>query len=216
MLEDAVKRIGWLTTKPWLILGKGPSFDLRCHFDLDAYEVLTLNHACQVVAATVAHFTDLEAFRECIPDTLNVDGVAVPYVPDFVLPFVPHENMGPGHYNLDELVEMDKPHGIKTLCDTGKLWGYNSTRVPQHRWHKTLNVVRVRYFSAVAAFNLLALAGHRRVYTLGVDGGTRYAACFDKQHCLANGQTSFDIQFKEIEATVKRHGMKWINLAAKV
>jgi hypothetical protein len=66
----------------------------------------------------------------------------------------------------------------------------------------------VRYFSAVAAVNLLAVSGVREIFTIGVDGGSSYAPDFDKKTLLVNGRASFDVQFKEIRDTEKRKGVK--------
>lgn len=213
MILDAVEQIRALRKKPWLILGKGPSLDLRVHFDLDAYNTFSINHACKIHAGTVAHFMDVEALLDCRDDLFNTDSVALPYVPNVVLPWVPHANMGPGHYNLDELMPQHQYGVLRCFAARGQLWSYNSTRVPQSRYCPCLSEVRVRYFSAVAAFNLLALAGVKKVYTLGIDGGKKYATGFNRKDCLANGQKSFDVQFKEIDATLKRHRMEWTNLA---
>jgi hypothetical protein len=74
-------------------------------------------------------------------------------------------------------------------------------------------VIRVRYFSAVAAINLLVAAGHtEEIYTLGVDGGTRYNPVFDTKDRLSNGRSSFDIQFDEFEKTVKSSGVRIVKL----
>jgi hypothetical protein len=213
VIGDAVERLGTYRSRPWLVLGKGPSLDLRDCFDLDRFHVLALNHACRVWPATCVHFMDLEAYLDCRADVLSADGVVLPHVPDVVLPWVPHRNMGPGHFTLEELVR-DGWGGLDHLAAAGRLWSYNSTRVPRQRHHPGLRRVRVRYFSAVAAFNLLALAGCKEVYTLGIDGGTSYAAGMDPRHCLANGRDSFDCQFQEIQRTLARHHMVWVNLAA--
>jgi hypothetical protein len=71
-----------------------------------------------------------------------------------------------------------------------------------------LPTVRVRLFSAVAGLNILALARVKRVYTLGIDGGTEYAKCVPAADRLANGQDSFDVQFKELRRTHRVLGVK--------
>ena len=52
-------------TKPWLILGKGPSFSKRHQFDLSAYNTLSLNHAVREQAVTIAHIIDLDVIYAC-------------------------------------------------------------------------------------------------------------------------------------------------------
>lgn len=218
MIDNAVKRLARMRSKPWLILGKGPSLDLRCHFDLDQYHTLSLNHACRVHRVTVAHFTDLEAFWDCATTDLvaTESAVAMPYTPNVVFPYVPHIHMQPGHYNLTELIDDVQDKNLRVLSEADRLWSYNSSRVPRKRWHPDLTTVQVRYFSAVPAFNLLAMAGHKKIYTLGIDGGKDYADAFHPRDKLANGRDSFDIQFVEIQRTLKRYGVVHINLVEKL
>lgn len=214
MTEDAVT---WLRRhrgdRPWLVLGKGPSLDKRHLFSLDSYQIFALNHACRVHKPRVAHFTDLEAFYACLPVLEAYAATGTP--PKIVLPWVPHVAMGPGEKNLAELLEMDRRGGgsLFGLFSDGHLLSYNSTRVRRCRHNPGLGVVRVRYFSAVPACNILALAGVQRIHTLGVDGGSAYARDFDPGDKLANGRSSFDIQFRELDRTCKHHRIVIIPLA---
>jgi hypothetical protein len=220
MIDDAVKAVRASSRddrRPWLVLGKGPSLALRVGVDLACYRTLALNHACRVHPCTLAHFTDLEAFRACRDYLLdNATRALLPYVPHVVLPWVPHEDMGPGHYNLSELVDQGLEPALGSLARRNLLWSYNSTRVSRARHHPKLTVVPVRYFSAVAAVNILALAGEREVFTLGVDGGRGYAPGFDPADRLANGRDSFDVQFAEIDRTVRRHKIRYVNLGKEL
>jgi hypothetical protein len=70
--------------------------------------------------------------------------------------------------------------------------------------------VKASYFSAEAALNLLAVAGVRRVRTLGVDGGSDYSRDFDdlkEKTLLANGRPSFDLQFEGFARTILDTGV---------
>jgi hypothetical protein len=207
MVACAVSRVKKLNRLPWLLVGKGPSLDLRLNFDLERYYTLTLNHACSLVVPSLAHFTDLEAFHACARSLLSS-----PKAPPVVMPWVPHVNMSPGHFTLSELRDECKDDLISAFLELGKLYAYNSSRVPANRWNPNLKLVRVRYFSAVAGFNLLVGAGHRRVYSLGVDGGKDYATGLETRDRLANGRKSFDVQFDEIGRTCRRTGARMINL----
>jgi hypothetical protein len=118
-----------------------------------------------------------------------------------VLPWFPHVNNRPGRRNLEELARMNTV--LRKLNEQGRLLWYNHSRAP--RTHGDSPVVRVRFFSAVAALNLLVQAGVRTIRSLGVDGGTAYSEEFtdlkDKT-LLSNQRSTFDRQFEEIARTI--------------
>jgi hypothetical protein len=45
-------------TRPWLILGKGPSFAKRSQFRLSEFLTLGLNHVCREQPVTIASRTN--------------------------------------------------------------------------------------------------------------------------------------------------------------
>ena len=61
-----------LPARPWLVLGKGPTFDRRDRFDLTAYNRLSLNHVVNEVDVDVAHIIDIDVVGDC------ADGAAPP------------------------------------------------------------------------------------------------------------------------------------------
>jgi hypothetical protein len=194
---------------PWLIVGKGPSLD---RFDgvalaglAAAYNVLTLNHACRVIVPDLAHFCDLEALRDCALDL-------VPMQTSLCVPWWPHVAMRPGRVHLKGLADASGDHLLGVFAGLGRLWSYNSTVASKLPRNRKLPEIRVRYFSAVAAFNILARAGCKRIATVGVDGGTGYSVHFDAKDRLANGRDGFDVQFAEIEATCRQLGVEHIRL----
>lgn len=198
-------------SRPWLILGKGPSLDNLGAVDTSKYNVLTLNHACLLCVPTIAHFTDWEAWAACRPFLVAaVQGDPTSEIA-LCLPWHPHVDYKPSRRTLawwatDDAVTYREFHR------RGRLVSYNSTVAHKLPANSNLTTVRVRYFSAVAAFNLLALAGVIDVDTIGVDGGTGYATTMNPTDRLANGRPSFDVQFDEIMHTVKAYGITWRRL----
>lgn len=180
--------------RPWLLVGKGPSFDRRAEApeSVVGWKVFGLNHVCLKTAVDVAHFTDFDAFQDCA-DRLQKQACLV------CLPWFPHVGNRPGPKCLDELVQNDP--ALHRLNEAGRLVSYNST-LAKHR-ARSLPLVHVRYFSAVAGLSILAAAGAKLVRTVGVDGGTGYAAGFDPSTLLANGRKSFDVQFGEMKRIAK-------------
>lgn len=208
MVGDAVE---WIRDKaddgrPWLLVGKGPSVERRGEFNLADYHVLTLNHSWRVVRPTLAHFTDLEPAIRCVRE---LGAMSVP----LVLPWHPHVDFRPSPNNLGDYIRNDYSKaegGLGYIEKRRLLYSYNSTRARKRvSW---LTVVPVRFFSAVAGLNLLALAGVRTIRSLGVDGGTKYAKDFDGADCLANGRTSFDAQFAEMRKTVTKYKLDYQSL----
>jgi hypothetical protein len=196
--------------RPWLILGKGPSFGLRDRFDLSGYELLSLNHAVREQPVLLAHIIDLDVVDACGDALLNQAGFTV-------LPWYPHVRSSPGTRSLAELVPSHPL--LRRLDAEGRLLWYDLSTAP--RRHGPGPVVQATYFSAEAAVNLLARAGVRCVRSLGVDGGAAYSGQFadlQRSTLLANGQPAFDLQFQGIARTILRTGIDFapLNLPAPI
>ena len=191
-------------TKPWLILGKGPSFSKRHQFDLSAYNTLSLNHAVREQAVTIAHIIDLDVIYAC--------GDAIEKNAQFlVMPWVPHVNNRAGSQDLSELAQ--KNSLLNLMDEQGRLLWYNLSTTLQKKGDSP--VIPVRFFSAEAALNLLAGAGVRLIRSLGVDGGASYSDDFDDlkdKTLLANKWKSFDRQFAEIARTILTTGIDYAPL----
>jgi len=191
-------------SRPWLVLGKGPSFSKREQFDLGQYYTLSLNHAVRELSVTVAHMIDYDVVTACGETILT----NTQYL---VLPWIPHVNNRPGRQNLEELARMNTV--LCKLNEQGRLLWYNHSRARERRGDSP--VVRVRFFSAEAALNLLALAGVHKIRSLGVDGGATYSIEFDDlkdKTLLANRRSSFDRQFEEIARTIATSGIDYAPL----
>jgi len=96
-------------SRPWLILGKGPSFSKRSEFDVRQYYTLSLNHAVREQAVTVAHMIDYDVVDACGESLLT----NAEYL---VLPWIPHINNRPGRQNLEELAHN---HSKKSCISCG-------------------------------------------------------------------------------------------------
>lgn len=190
--------------RPWLILGKGPSFTKRTDYDLSPYYSMSLNHTVREQPVTIAHMIDYDVVDEC--------GEAIPQNARFlVLPWYPHIQNRPSRRSLEELSQFQPI--LRKMKEQGRLLWYNHSRAPAQ--HGDSPVVRVKFFSAVAALNLLAQAGVRTVRSLGIDGGATYSEEFtdlkDKT-LLSNSRSSFDRQFEEIARTISTTGIDYAPL----
>jgi len=190
--------------KPWLILGKGPSFSKRFQFDLDKFYTLSLNHALREMSVKIAHMIDLDVVDDC--------GEIILRNTEFlVLPWMPHVRNRPGALDLGQLAQSHPL--LRALDREGRLLWYNHSRAP--RQHGDSPVVRVKFFSAVAALNLLAQAGVRTIRSLGVDGGATYSEEFSDlrdKTLLSNRRSSFDRQFEEMARTIATTGIDYAPL----
>jgi hypothetical protein len=192
----------------WVILGKGPSFAGRSRWDLKRYRTMSLNHVVREQPVTVAHMIDFDVVDACGESLLENAQVVV-------LPWVPHVNNRPGPNNLAELAQRNAL--LRRLNQQGRLLWYNHSKARQRNGESP--VVRVKFFSAVAAINLLAAAGVHTIRSLGVDGGASYSREFDDlkdKTLLANSRSSFDRQFEEIALTISTTGIDYapLNTAA--
>ena len=203
--------------KPWLILGKGPTFAKRTEFDLGDYHLLGLNHVVREQPVRVAHLIDIDVVDHCGEVLItNADVV--------VMPWVPHVNCWPTARTLQDWIETKEI--LRRLDERGSLLWYNlaiskvaAQRISADDLDQLVQpespVVQARYFSAEAALNLLSLAGARCVRTLGIDGGTSYSPDFDDLKdttLLANTLSSFDVQFQEIARTIMKTNMDFAPL----
>lgn len=200
--------------KPWLILGKGPSFARRSEYDLNRFYTLSLNHVVREMPVMVAHIIDYDVIDAC-GETLERNAEVL------VMPWVPHTDGTRGTLNLGELVERNEI--LRRMDKQGRLLWYNLSAPFYNSQAKDLvhgssPIVKVRYFSAEAAVNLLVQSGARQVRTLGLDGGTTYNRAFDdlKDKTLLNGEHfRFDKQFREISRTIMKSGIDYAPLDAE-
>lgn len=191
--------------KPWLLVGKGPSADkLAQGLPVHGLHIFTLNDAISLVErARIAHLIDVEVWDRC--------GYDIEARADYLL--VP-----------DRLHVACKASALPVgVFVTGRCRWYDAQGcvVTYKKWPQTIDVpgrppraVACRYFSAEAALSILGELGVKRVYTIGIDGGTGYAQAFSHLQPLENGRPSFDVQEQAHRAIALHYGMevkKWIS-----
>lgn len=189
---------GQRDARPWCVLGKGPSFRRRSEVEdlASRYQLLGLNHVCREEKVHLTHVIDANVLDE-VPDIGSRTGY-------LVMPWHPHVDFKPSPRTLAEFAR-ERP--VLSLFDRDErlLW-YNASTwqaAPRDGSPK----VKVVWFSAEAAVRLLAMAGVKKIGTLGIDGGSRYAEDFKDIPPFRGGHTSFDLQTAEIEKTVKEFGL---------
>ena len=200
--------------RPWLIVGKGPTFSLRHRLKEREHWVFGLNDVCNFMPTHVTHVCDADVIPR-IADALPRSG-------HLVMPYFPHVKFKPSQFHPlpvfldDRRVVETISHPLKGMYDARRLLTYRSSRSSAFHGQPPIGPkVNVRYFSAVAVVNMLAMAGVKKIHTLGVDGGTKYAVEFADTKPLTNGQKSFDVQFLEIQKTVAAWGVDFKALTEK-
>jgi len=186
---------------PWLIIGKGPSFERLIDFDISGFKTMSLNHIVEKMQVDVAHITDWDVFDACHESVYK----NAKYL---VMPLYPHINNRPGEQSLYQLAATNSC--LMQLNEEGRLLWYSSS-LAADRCKENVPTIPVRYFSADAAVALLAYSGVKILRTVGIDGGTQYSSSFNhlnEKTLLANGQPSFDLQFLAIAETLTKTGAK--------
>ena len=186
--------------KPWLVLGKGPTFERRGQFDLHAYNTISLNHVVREVEVDVAHIIDIDVVGDCAEAlTSNCEWL--------LMPLYPHVESTESDRRLDEWFD-DYPV-LRKLDDRGRLVWYN---LHGGRAEGRSPVIGSRGFSSEAVLNLLATMGAKTVRSLGIDGGRAYATTFgdlEDTTLLANGAAAFDLQFEQLRTIVEERGLDY-------
>ena len=185
-------------SKPWLMLGKGPTFQKVRELDLTDYYVCSLNHVVRELPVTLAHIIDIGVVGDCAGEIYrNAQFLAMPYRP--------HVKNNASEKTLVDFCE-ELPI-LDVMRKEGRLLWYNLSSSPPHG---DSPIIKAVYFSAEAALNVLVVCGVNVVRTLGVDGGKNYSAVFDdlkSKTLLANGHESFDRQFDGICETIRKSGI---------
>ena len=183
--------------KPWLLLGKGPTFSRRDEFPLGDYNLLGLNNVVGEQRVDVAHIIDVDvvgAVGESLRDNTRF----------LLMPRRPHVDCLAGKKLLEEY--FDEYPILRELDSENRLVWYNAATSARVGKSPT---IRVHNFSSEAAMNILGEMGVKKVRSLGIDGGTSYGKEFDALKPFGNGLTSFDSQFFRMEDAVRRYGIDY-------
>ena len=196
----------WLTAnhfpdKPWLILGKGPTFAKLNQVNLAQYNTLSLNHVVRELKVNVSHIIDIDVIESCSAELKsNCDWL--------IMPRRPHVSNRPSEILTIEDWKNSIPI-LRELDEAGKLICYDLALGEPAR---TPSEIEVHYFSSEAALGILARMGVKTIRSLGVDGGRKYSKTFvdlDSETKLVNGQPSFDLQFEKLEKIAEEHQLDY-------
>jgi hypothetical protein len=202
-LKDWIDSVN-LPDKPWLVLGKGPSFSARSQFDLSQFNTFGLNHVAREQAVTCAHIIDIDVVEACQEKLLtNCEWL--------IIPRVPHVRCFASEYvNLKDWLECMPV--LKEADERGKLVVYSLAHFSDERDPWT---IEARYFSSEVAFGILGRMKAKHLKLLGIDGGKDYSPSFqdlNQNTLLINQQPSFDLQFQQLRKLSSRFGIDYAHL----
>lgn len=198
--------------KPWLIVGKGPSYKLIDTLDTSEYNVLTLNHVIRQQQAAITHLMDVDVFDACANEIYN-------QAEFLVMPYYPHSDHLPGKFSLPELIRQWPI--LQKIDQENRLFWYDHLGLKALRFgSRPIKLVRqffVHSFSAEAALAILALNNIKTIRTVGIDGGAHYNEVFadsDPHTLLANGRASFDEQFHYMKKIIIANNLDFQAISA--
>lgn len=204
-LKDWIEQIKF-PDRPWLVLGKGPTFSRRYEFRIESYNTLALNHVVREQSVDVAHIIDIEVVEPCAEALLyNCNWL--------IMPRRPHVHCAVSDYmKIEDWIQC-----IPVLAEAerrGKLITYSFAHEPvaDDPW-----TIDAKFFSSEAALGILGRMKVKSVRSLGIDGGTNYSKAFDDikgNSLFANGQRSFDLQFDRLNELAVRYNIDYQPLAA--
>lgn len=209
MHNISIKSIGHYPIKkdkPWLVLGKGPSFSRVWEINRESYYVFGLNHAGQMYESDLCHAVDLDGL---LYEKLNQTKA-------LFLPFHPHASFRPTEQSLTDILldqSQDKHRHLHNLWSDNKLYTYDLSTY-KGRLNRQYPYIQARYFSSEAVFNILSMFGITTIYSLGIDGGRSYSEEFYDigLRPLSNGRKSFDDGIHELNKICSVKKIKWIRL----
>jgi hypothetical protein len=202
-------------SRHWLLLGKGPSFETRDQFNLGRYTTIGINHVAREMRVDVTSVVNYEVLADCGAEIARNSRY-------LLMPRFPHSI--PGDYGPDLETYFGAFPFLERLSGEGRLIWYNLSSDPLFPDPPAPGtppqaplVVENGPFSVCILFNLLGALGARQVRTLGIDGGQSYAPAFadmEGTRRLANGIASYDYQFEDMMAAVKRYGLDYAPLTS--
>lgn len=199
------QKIDW--TKEFLILGKGPSFSRRDEVNRFSYNTFGLNHVAEVCPVDFTNVIDLDVLSEKIIKNSK-------YV---LMPWHPHIKNRSFTLNLQQLTIDNKwLQLLKRRHGSGKTltyWYNLSTWKGAHKVNDGFApIIRAKYFSVEAVMDILGMLGVKKIYTLGIDGGTEYAEEFSHLTPLTNRRKSFDDQSNVMTEIRRQYQMELVKL----
>ena len=201
-----LERNAELLNKPWLVLGKGPSFSKYIKSEYRDYFLVGLNDVVRETRVDILHVMDIAVIERLGELALkNCKYLLIPWFPheDYSLPFLDKTFHKASTNNLDYYVIHNSI--LKEFSKQNRLLWYDASSAKECGPGPE-KVVNAGPFSAATVTRLIALSGVKKIRTLGVDGGQSYSTSFsdlEGETLLDSGQESFNLQFADMAKTIR-------------
>lgn len=199
--RNSLKSLYKNESKPWLVLGKGPSLSKFDEINPDDYNIAGLNHVMGTQKVDLGHAIDIEVIKDLGDDVYN-------NCKHLVMPWIPHRKFRPGSKNLKELVS--EIEVLERMSSENRLLFYDLCTANLKA--EDFEPITVRFFSTEALLTLLGECEFKNIRTLGIDGGSNYDPKFDHladKVRLANGVASFDAQFIQFPEIINKYELEF-------
>jgi len=203
-IEDLFKE----NHRPPLLLGKGPTFDMRDKFLLPKFFTIALNHVAREVKADLCSIIDIDVFADCGEEIYkNSRHIAIPWHP--------HHKFRASEKNLEYYLE--KYPVLDVMDSEDRVFWYNLSTFPQRggKEKEGSKTYAGRINNGDTFYGICAANGAKTVYGLGIDGGKGYSSAFKDLTPLTNGRASFDDQNPYFKKISRMHNSEFIRLGDK-
>ena len=193
--------------KEVLLIGKGPTFNLKDKILLSKYFTICLNHSIRETKCNAVSIIDVDVIRECEEDIYNNSDV-------LIVPWRLHDkdnNYLPGKKTLlDYAKEIPR---LNDLIHEDRVYCYNASSSTIHKLdnNSAFDEYPVYINNGDSMYSALLLNDIKNVYSIGMDGGKTYSSTFSDLTPMENGQ-SFDRSINQIQQLDDHFNNKFVRI----
>lgn len=196
--------------RPPLLIGKGPSFNLKDKILLNNYFTIALNHAVEKTKCDAVSIIDIDVIRDC-PEAVYENTKSL------IIPWHPHDKNNDFKPCTKTLLDYCKEIKVlELMLEEGRIYSYNasSSKVYNLQDNKDLPCYNVYINNGDSIFGILSQIGDNlnKVYSIGIDGGDSYSESFSNYIPGGNGR-SFNESINSIEILSDRSSCELIRLS---
>lgn len=171
--------------KPPLLIGKGPSFNLKDKILLNNYFTIALNHAVEKTKCDAVSIIDIDVIRDC-PEAVYKNSKSL------IMPWHPHDknnNFKPCTKTLLDYCKEIKV--LELMVEEGRIYSYNASSAEVYSLDCNSNLPNYNVYinNGDSIFGILATNNFENIYSIGIDGGESYSNIFYKYSPCGNGRS---------------------------
>ena len=198
--------------KPWLILGKGPSFSRLPEVDIGKFNLISIGHVIRESPVEIAHIIDAYIIASMAEKIfVNAKVLLSPYYPHVDVGICPNHKTTLFKPDLKQPLQsvVDGNERLKQMVGQGRIFGYNL--ITAARAVGDSPRIYAGMFSPATIFDLLGRKGVKKIFSIGIDGGHDQSVAFgDLQN--RNKIRGYDAQFPEMRRLANKHNIEFAPL----